>query len=350
MTKQTSTTQNQLVPMPGLPKSVSAADALVEMALATCTSDNTRRVYRLRLRYYLASQLPFNREGIAAHLAQLRQEGKSECVTMLAMAAIKKLAKEAEIRHLISYDEYRQITDLSGGKVQRQKTGMWLTVSEVEDLLTLPDRSTYYGKRDAAILCALVGTGLRRDELLHLNWDQYQSREGRMCLVNVRGKGGKLRTVPVPLWAQSDIDVWQVTIQTQEPPPAPGALEAANLIRRERHPLNSKRFCGRLGSTRLAEIVIGYGQRIGIDLRPHDLRRTLAKMMHRAGAGIEQIQFTLGHQHMQTTTIYLGSLLEIAPGQAGVDKVQIAINRKLRTKVVEMDRLDSHLAAAGGKA
>lgn len=323
MKAQTSTTQKQLVPMPGLPKSVSAADQLVEMALATLNCENTRRVYRTRLRDYLLSQLPFTREGVAAYIQQMRDRNMGEAVRLSAMAAIRHLAKEAEIRHLITFDEYHQIKSVKGGKYERKKSGMWLTVAQVEELLSLPDRSNYYGVRDAAILSVLVGCGLRRDEILHLDWKQYQSREGRMCLVDVKGKGGKFRTVPVPLWCQTDIDVWNVTSQTQEPPPILGPLEAAQAANRAKHPATPGRFCGRLSSTRLAEIIIAYGVRLDVSLRPHDLRRTLAKMMHRSGAGIEQIQYTLGHQHMQTTTLYLGSLLEIAPGQAAVDRIGI---------------------------
>lgn len=319
---RTHTSNTQLVPH-GLPTTVSAADQLVEMALSTLHCENTRRIYRTRLRDYLLSQQPFTREGVAAYIQQMRDRGLGDAVRMSAMAAIRHLAKEAEIRNLISYTEYQQIKDVKGAKWARKRAGMWLTVDQVQELLALPDRNTYYGVRDAAILSVLVGCGLRRDEMLHLNWDQYQPREGRMCFVDIKGKGGKYRTVPVPLWCQSDIDRWNVVSQTQEPPPKPGPLAAAHAARRIICPALPGRFCGRLASSNLATVIDNYGQRIDVRLRPHDLRRSLAKLMHRSGAGIEQIQYTLGHENMQTTTIYLGNLLEIAPGQAAVDKIAI---------------------------
>ena len=50
----------------------------------------------------------------------------------------------------------------------------------------------------------------------------------------------------------------------------------------------------------------GYARRLGVEVAPHDLRRTFAKLAHRGGAPIEQIQLTLGHASVQTTERYLG--------------------------------------------
>jgi len=41
-------------------------------------------------------------------------------------------------------------------------------------------------------------------------------------------------------------------------------------------------------------------------VRPHDLRRTFAKLAHKGGAPIDQIQLSLGHSSVQTTERYLG--------------------------------------------
>ncbi len=44
----------------------------------------------------------------------------------------------------------------------------------------------------------------------------------------------------------------------------------------------------------------------GLAVRPHDLRRTFAKLAHKGGASIDQIQLSLGHSSVQTTERYLG--------------------------------------------
>ena len=53
-------------------------------------------------------------------------------------------------------------------------------------------------------------------------------------------------------------------------------------------------------------IVRQYGRQIGLDIAPHDLRRTFAKLAHKGHAAIEQIQLSLGHSSIQTTERYLG--------------------------------------------
>jgi integrase/recombinase XerD len=46
------------------------------------------------------------------------------------------------------------------------------------------------------MLGLLLGCGLRRSEVVGLNLDQLQSREGRWGIVNLVGKGKRLRTIP----------------------------------------------------------------------------------------------------------------------------------------------------------
>ncbi|WP_082661818.1 tyrosine-type recombinase/integrase [Terracidiphilus gabretensis] len=54
----------------------------------------------------------------------------------------------------------------------------------------------------------LLGCGLRRSEVVSLNLDQLQSREGHWVIVNLVGKGARIRTVPVPWWAKELVDAW----------------------------------------------------------------------------------------------------------------------------------------------
>src|ERR1700747_477811 len=58
------------------------------------------------------------------------------------------------------------------------------------------------------MLGLLLGCGLRRSEVVGLNLDQLQSREGRWVIVNLVGKGARLRTVPVPSWSKELVDAW----------------------------------------------------------------------------------------------------------------------------------------------
>ena len=53
-------------------------------------------------------------------------------------------------------------------------------------------------------------------------------------------------------------------------------------------------------------IVTDSAGKLGLDLAPHDARRTFAKLAHKGKAPIEQIQIALGHESIQTTERYLG--------------------------------------------
>src|SRR5262245_43451944 len=64
------------------------------------------------------------------------------------------------------------------------------------------------GLRDRAILGLLIGCGLRRDELANLTFGHLQQRDGRWVIVDIVGKGRRVRTVPVPGWAKLLVDRW----------------------------------------------------------------------------------------------------------------------------------------------
>ena len=57
----------------------------------------------------------------------------------------------------------------------------------------------------------------------------------------------------------------------------------------------------------IADVVDCYGEKLGLlGLACHDLRRSFAKLAHKGGAGVEQIQLSLGHASLRTTEKYLG--------------------------------------------
>ena len=77
-------------------------------------------------------------------------------------------------------------------------------------LRQLPNAKTVKGKRDRAILSILLGCGLRRRELAELTLDHLQQREDHWAVVDLIGKAGHIRTVPVPDWVKQITDEWVV--------------------------------------------------------------------------------------------------------------------------------------------
>jgi integrase len=145
-----------------------------------------------------------------------------------------------------------------------------------------------------------------------LNLDQLQSREGHWVIVNLIGKGARIRTVPVPWWAKELVDAWLRHSGVND-----GKL-FRQILKGEM-----------LQASGVTANVVWYAvkrcaEQAGINnLAPHDLRRTCARLCHSSGGELEQIQFLLGHASVQTTERYIGSK----------QKLQDAVNDRLGISV-----------------
>jgi len=162
-------------------------------------------------------------------------------------------------------------------------------------MLDAPDTGKLKGLRDRAILAVLIGCGLRRAESANLRFDHVQRRDGRWVLVDLIGKRNKVRSVPMPSWAKAAIDAY--------------ATHAGLLEGRVFRPINKG---GRMTGDGMTEqaiynVVTEYARTTGQgEIAPHDLRRTFAKLAHKGGSALDQIQLSLGHGSIQTTERYLG--------------------------------------------
>jgi site-specific recombinase XerC len=58
------------------------------------------------------------------------------------------------------------------------------------------------------MLAILVGCGLRRFGLANLPVEKIQVRQGHWVIVDLVGKGGHVRTIPIPRWAKEKLDRW----------------------------------------------------------------------------------------------------------------------------------------------
>jgi len=180
------------------------------------------------------------------------------------------------------------------------RVGNWLTAEQGKRLLQAGSVDSLRGKRNRAMLAMLIGCGLRRAELLGLTMNSIQLREEHWVIADLAGKGGHIRTVPIPFWVKKAVDVWN---------------EAAQIT--EGRVFRSINKAGKIWGNGMTpkvlwEVVKAAAGRAGIDkLAPHDLRRTCARLCHLAGGELDQIQFLLGHVSIQTTERYLGCKQEL---------------------------------------
>src|SRR6266705_5662544 len=233
----------------------------------------------------------------------------------LHLGAVRRLAYEAADCGLLSADLAAGIRRVKGVKKLGVRLGNWLTAEQGQALWQAPDRDRLKGKRDRALLALLLACGLRRQKAVALTLDHLQQREEHWAIVDLMGKGGRVRTVPVPDWVRSELDDWL----------AAAAIDRGRMFRR----VNKVGRAWGDGMTVKAvwHIVKESAKRIGVTkLAPHDLRRTGARLCHASGGELEQIQFLLGPQSQTEFVSNIVALLGLryicAPGVRNAMRIQ----------------------------
>lgn len=284
-----------------------APDPLAElrrMLSNSLVSAHTKRAYIAAFNQFFtvvsASGRPVSRALLMEYRARMIDQGLSASTINVRLSAIRKLVSEARENDLFDQVEAARILTVPGVPTRGVRLGNWLTPEEAKRLLDVPDRGTIIGKRAFAILSVLVYCALRRDELARLEMRHIQRREGRWVVVDLVGKRGRVRTVPIPHAAKAALDDWL----------AAAGIKFGFLFRQV---LKSGRVQNApIGAWTVWKTVVNAAHLAGIDhLGPHDLRRTCAKFCRKAGGDIEQIQELLGHENLATTVTYLGVRQEI---------------------------------------
>ena len=285
---------------------------LLEGVERSLTSANSRRAYRTSLLQFFAwcgsgkGDGTFSRLSVLQYKDQLIAAGKtldtgewkrqySPATVNLRLAAVRALAQEAADQKMLGAVEAAAIQRIRGEKTSGIRMGMWIQKEELDRILLAPDRNTVRGRRDYAMLAVLFATGIRRRELVELQVSTLQQRDGQWGLIDLRGKGGRVRSVSLPLWVKGALSDWLGVTRIVQ-----GFLFRSI----SRH--------GRIGTGQMSDeavklILSTYAARQDLErFRPHDARRTCARLCRAANASLEDIQELLGHSSIQTTERYLG--------------------------------------------
>jgi integrase len=232
--------------------------------------------------YCTEPRLSFSKTVVLRYRMHLETRNLAPGTINLRLGAVRRLAYEAADCGLLSADLAAGIRRVKGVKKLGVRLGNWLTGEQGQALWQAPDRERIKGKRDRAMLAVLLACGLRRRELASLTVGHLQQREGHWAIVDLRGKGGHVPTIPVPDWVHGLLDDWTRA----------AGISSGSLFRR----------VSRSSPPRLASA----------NLPPHDLRRSCARLCRAAGGELEQIQFLLDHVAVQTTERYLGCTQRIS--------------------------------------
>jgi site-specific recombinase XerD len=269
--------------------------------LNSLRSPESQRGYRHSIdhfiRWYCSEpRLSFNKTVVTLYRIHLESRQLAPGTINVRLAAVRRLAYEAADSGLLSPELAAGIRRVKGAQKLGVRLGNWLTAEEARRLWQAPETDTLKGKRDQALLAVLLGCGLGRRELAELTVDLLQRREDHWAIVDLVGKGGRIRTVPVPDWVKQTIDDW---------------LAAARITtgRMFRCVCRAAKAWGEGMTERVVwHVVKQYAAKLGLArIAPHDLRRSCARLCYAAGGEVEQIQFLLDHVSVQTTEKYLGS-------------------------------------------
>lgn len=178
-----------------------------------------------------------------------------------------------------------------------------LTHDQANALIAAPGLDTLRGLRDTAIIALMLTTGIRAAEAAAVEVCDLREKYGGELALHVRhGKGDKSRLVVYGGmdWVLIVIEAWLDQAGIQEGPVFRGFYRGSKTIRSQ-------------GLTTRAVEMILERYPIPIDgkmqtVAPHDLRRTYAKLNYLAGMDPISLKQNLGHESLETTTGYIGTL------------------------------------------
>src|SRR5438552_12185181 len=187
-------------------------DQAKSAVLISLTSADAQRGYRHAIEefvewYCSEPRLSFSRT-VLRYRIHLESRNLAPGTLNLRLGAVRRLAYEAADCGLLSADLAAGIRRVKGVKKLGVRLGNWLTAEQGQALWQAPDYQRLKGKRDRALLALLLACGLRRHEAVALRLDHLQQREEHRAIVDLVGKGGHVRTVPVPDWVRSELEVW----------------------------------------------------------------------------------------------------------------------------------------------
>ncbi|MDR2985350.1 MAG: site-specific integrase [Nocardiopsaceae bacterium] len=231
---------------------------------------------------------------VGAFLQHLEDERKNGSATRNArLAAIHSLFSYAASRAPEHALVVSQVLAIPPRRRERAIVS-YLTPEEVDAIVAGPDRKTWHGRRDQALLLFAIQTGLRVSELTAVACQDVHLGAGPH--VRCHGKGRKERATPLTSQVVSTLRTWLI-----------------ELGRGPDHPLFPTQAGGRLSRDAVGQLVAKHASTAADgcpsikakNVTPHTLRHTAAMSLLRAGVDTSVIALWLGHEDVETTQIYL---------------------------------------------
>ena len=300
----------------------------MRLALDGLSSQSTLRAYSAAIDEFLtwAPYQPtpeFSKALVQQYKSMLIEKELAPSTINQRLAAVRRLTTEAADNGLLDPAVAAAIARVHGLRCSGVRLGNWLDEQHAAALMITPAGDSLRGKRDRAVLALLFGAGMRRSEVAGVVVEKLRVIEERWVIADLTGNGRRIRSVPVPTWAMAVLNDWLDA----------ASITAGPIFR----PIDKTgRVCDRaLGAQTIYNIVRQHVPLVDAAVRPHDLRRSFARMAYENHAAIEQLSITLGHSSISTTERYIGAKqnFRLAP----CDLVMPAVSKEPRMARVSGD-------------
>ena len=230
-----------------------------------------------------------------AHIAKIQNgllvSGKSISTANTTIAAIKGVMRAAFNLGQLNGEAYIRIQSIKRVNHHQLPAGRSLRPREIKKMLdNCQQEKTCQGTRDAAIIALLAATGLRRSELVAININDYDRKQGQLIVQS--GKGNRQRIASIPKASKKWLSKWLA------------------LRNKKTGPLFTRIISGESTNTGITaqtiyNILQARSENAGIKVcTPHDLRRTLVTRLLDSGVDINTVRQIVGHQDINTTARY----------------------------------------------
>jgi len=223
---------------------------------------------------------------VSTYLVELGKQGLGARSATRHLSAVRGFSKFLLRERAISADP--------SALVERPRTSRKLpkvlSIEEIERILEAPDRTSFRGLRDRAMIHVMYAAGLRVSEVVGLKIADVDRKQG---VVFAFGKGSKRRIVPLGEPALDALDAY-LAVRKDHPR---AAMTPALFLSPRGKPLTRQGVWKLLGA---------YARGVGVTKpsSPHKLRHSFATHLLEGGADLRSVQALLGHADITTTEIY----------------------------------------------
>ena len=217
---------------------------------------------------------------------------KNQSINRISSATIKR--RVSTIRNFYLFLQKREIISFIVPEIKTPKIGIklpnYLTIEEVDKLLSVPDINTFKGLRDKTMLEIMYSCGLRVSELISLKKKDINIKNS---FIRIIGKGNKERIIPIGEIALEYLNKYFELLSYNS------KLNNSQNVFINKNGLSLTRQY-------FFKIIKYYSIKANINknISPHTLRHSFATHLLENGAPLIAVKNLLGHESINTTQIY----------------------------------------------